>query len=100
MDRQVLYSARFWKSYTSLVADKDLYADGPGGATGPNTLVTRPQIPCRQILILGAGGAITLQRPDGSNDTTPPLPAGTVLTVQAQKIVAAGTTATACVVMW
>lgn len=99
MDRQILQSSKFWKSYTSLAADKDLRADGPGGATGPNALVTRPMMDCREILVV-SGGALVLVNPNGGTDTTPTLAPGTVLRVQAQKIVAAGTTATAVMVFW
>lgn len=85
-------SSSYWYvSYTSLGTNKDLYADGPGGIAA--------SVPCRRIHI-GSAGSLVLVRPDATSVTVANLQAGDVLDLQAQGITAAGTTVTACLVLW
>lgn len=87
------YSAILSKTYSSFVSDIDLLAASPGGGT------TSSQRPCRRIR-LGSSGTLVLKYLDGTSDTITNLLQGDVLDVQAETIVASGTTITGCTVFW
>jgi len=100
--RSQLSASKRWKTYISFGSDIDLRKDGPGGVNSPaNPAEGGAVLDCREILVV-SGGVIVLQMSDkaGTNDTSPTLAPGTILPVQARKIIASGTTVTAVMVFW
>jgi len=88
-----LSPSRYWKTYTSFVADIDLVSDG-GDL-------------CRLIVINAAGsGAISLRGIKDAaagttfDDTQTGRQQGDEIKVQASKILASGTSITSCTVYW
>ncbi len=85
-------SSSYWYvQYATLAADKDLLLDGPGGGTNGAS--------CRQIRI-GSAGTLVVLRPDGATVTITGLGVGEYVNIQANKIVASGTTVTSALVLW
>ena len=92
-----LYSSIFYKFYTSFGADVDLVADSKGGT--PGTSFGKEGVCCRRIVPFSSGNLV-VQRSDGTNVTITAVTSGQVLDIQAQKIIASGTTVTAGLVHW
>lgn len=86
---EALYSSPRYKTFATIDADTNLVALGGG--------------PCRRILIGGAGTLVLVPSSplDGqTSDTITDLLAGTILEVQADKIIDSGTTASKITVFW
>jgi len=86
-------------AWTTTPADYDIGANDPIKGAQPGLAMPSEGRPCRRIIVFGAG-VLQYNGLDGVTVTTPSLPAGTVLDIQAIKLLAGGSTATNVMVFW